>query len=415
MPRLAPAFAAACALALAPFVGAQQPATSPDVTVSPLAEGLWRLTILGNVNVVACVGPDGALLVDTGYANSAPALTAALAALGGKDVRLVINTHSHADHVGGNAAFAQRAQILAHANARARMASYYALPSTDVAGLPSVTFTDGLTLHFNGETIRVFTLGPAHTDGDIIVHFTRAGVVVMGDILLADTFPNADLRRGGQVNGLEHAFTTVLSTLPKDTKFVAGHGRDLTVDELRAYQEMIVATIGAVRQSIAAGKAPDAMVAEGILDRWARWSGPRGLSTSDWTLNVAQSLTGGPVPSICAPITEALVDEDAQAAAVLYRTLRREQPHRYDFGEGQLNALGYELLQRGRVDDAIAIFALNVEAYPEAFNTHDSLGEAYLAAGNRDRATASYKRSLELNPANSNAAEALQRLVAERK
>ena len=78
-----------------------------------------------------------------------------------------------------------------------------------------------------------------------------------------------------------------------------------------------------------------------------------------------------------------------------------------------LNLLGYALLQRNRVDDAIKIFKLNVEVYPQAFNTYDSLGEAYMNAGETELAIKNYEKSLELNPQNENAVNQLRTLRGE--
>jgi Tfp pilus assembly protein PilF len=75
-----------------------------------------------------------------------------------------------------------------------------------------------------------------------------------------------------------------------------------------------------------------------------------------------------------------------------------------------MNALGYQYLQSGKVSEAIELFKLNVTAYPEAPNTYDSLGEAYMKHGDKDLAIKNYSRSLELNPDNTNAAEMLKRL-----
>jgi tetratricopeptide (TPR) repeat protein len=83
---------------------------------------------------------------------------------------------------------------------------------------------------------------------------------------------------------------------------------------------------------------------------------------------------------------------------------------RYDFAEVHLNGLGYELLGAGRVAEAVEIFKLNVAAYPAEFNTYDSLAEAYAASGQKELAILNYKKSLELNPQNTNAADALKRL-----
>lgn len=98
----------------------------------------------------------------------------------------------------------------------------------------------------------------------------------------------------------------------------------------------------------------------------------------------------------------------AEQAVKLYRALR--QGDLYDFSEPELNTLGYELLGAGRVAEAVEIFKLNVEAFPEAFNTYDSLAEAYAVRGDKGLAIKNYRRSLELNPQNTNAAEKLKEL-----
>ncbi|NIR52311.1 tetratricopeptide repeat protein, partial [candidate division KSB1 bacterium] len=78
--------------------------------------------------------------------------------------------------------------------------------------------------------------------------------------------------------------------------------------------------------------------------------------------------------------------------------------------ERQINILGYKLLNNGRTDDAIDVFKLNVAAFPNSANTYDSLGEAYMKAGMKEPAIQNYKKSLELNPDNSNAVAMLKRL-----
>lgn len=105
--------------------------------------------------------------------------------------------------------------------------------------------------------------------------------------------------------------------------------------------------------------------------------------------------------------------EGLEAAIARYHELKEADPEAYEFGEPELNRLGYYYLGRGDTETAIRIFRLNVEIYPDAFNTYDSLGEAYLAAGDREHAIANYQRSLELNPGNTNATEVLGDLGVE--
>jgi|GEM_PF-414278 len=107
---------------------------------------------------------------------------------------------------------------------------------------------------------------------------------------------------------------------------------------------------------------------------------------------------------------EVLQADGAPAAIRYYDECREANPHTIMFTESQMNALGYEYLYRGEVKEAIALFELNVRAYPEAYNAYDSLGEAYMEDGQYGIAIANYEKSLELNPENSNAREKLEEL-----
>jgi dienelactone hydrolase len=128
--------------------------------------------------------------------------------------------------------------------------------------------------------------------------------------------------------------------------------------------------------------------------------------TVDWFKNVR-------TVSIARAIGRIVREQGAEAAAKQYYELKRTKPDTYDFGEPELNTLGYVLLGEKRVKEAIEIFKLNVAVYPEAFNTYDSLGEAYLAAGERELAIKNYKKSLELNPQNTNATDVLKRIAGQ--
>ncbi len=115
-------------------------------------------------------------------------------------------------------------------------------------------------------------------------------------------------------------------------------------------------------------------------------------------------------PSIVDEIAHTLMRDGLAAAISDYRRLRKEQFEVYDFSERELNRLGYDLLKQQRVADAIEIFKLNVEIFPNAANAYDSLGEAYLKAGDQGLAAKNYRKSLELNPHNANAAEVLKKI-----
>lgn len=102
-----------------------------------------------------------------------------------------------------------------------------------------------------------------------------------------------------------------------------------------------------------------------------------------------------------------------EAAVKQYRELKATQPDAYDFSEGEFIGLGYLLLHQKRYNEAIEIFKLSVEAYPESYNTYDSLGEAYMDNGDKDLAIKNYEKSLELKPGNRNGIEMLKKLKAQ--
>ena len=117
-----------------------------------------------------------------------------------------------------------------------------------------------------------------------------------------------------------------------------------------------------------------------------------------------------PKMSIAAVVEKTISDKGIDAAVAEYRDLKAKASPTHDFAESELNALGYRLMQADKMKEAVEIFKLNVEAYPQGFNTYDSLAEAYMNTNQRDLAITNYKKSLELNPKNTDAIEALKKL-----
>src|SRR4030095_14480575 len=114
--------------------------------------------------------------------------------------------------------------------------------------------------------------------------------------------------------------------------------------------------------------------------------------------------------SIIARLDKTIREKGIEAGITEYRNLKARESATYDFAEAELNTLGYLLMRAGKVKDAIEIFKLNVEAYPQASNPYDSLGEAYMNMNERELAITNYKKAVELNPKNTNAVEMLKRL-----
>ncbi|HSG82037.1 MAG TPA: tetratricopeptide repeat protein, partial [Gemmatimonadota bacterium] len=116
------------------------------------------------------------------------------------------------------------------------------------------------------------------------------------------------------------------------------------------------------------------------------------------------------LPSIGQAIANTIMHKGIEVGIEEYHRLRREQPNDYDFTEPHLNALGRALLQHNRVEYAIAVFELNAETYPNSADCYAGLGEAYTILGDKEKAIASYKRSLELDPHNQKAVKKLEEL-----
>jgi tetratricopeptide (TPR) repeat protein len=114
--------------------------------------------------------------------------------------------------------------------------------------------------------------------------------------------------------------------------------------------------------------------------------------------------------SIAETLLQTINEKDLQSAITQYHELKTTRFDFYDFRESELNTLGYQLLRMNKILEAIEIFKLNVEAYPQSSNVYDSLGEAYMVKCDRDQAIMNYEKSLELDPNNSDSVEMLKKL-----
>lgn len=117
-----------------------------------------------------------------------------------------------------------------------------------------------------------------------------------------------------------------------------------------------------------------------------------------------------PLKSIIDTMMQAVLNKNVKTAIEIYNDLKDDHEKEYNFKESQLNILGYQLLQANMTKDAIEIFKLNVEQFPDSFNVYDSLGEGYMTNGDTKLAIANYKKSLAINPKNDNAKKMLDQL-----
>ena len=199
----------------------------------------------GNIGVSS--GPDGVFLIDDQFAPLTPKIQQAVAKISDQPVRFVLNTHWHGDHTGGNENFGKAgALIVAHDNVRVRMSSDQFLaafnekvPASPAGALPVVTFSETTTFHINGDALHVVHVPNAHTDGDSIVHFTRANVLHMGDTFFNNSYPFIDISSGGSIQGVIAAADRALALTNAETRVIPGHGSITDRQGLVAYRDML--------------------------------------------------------------------------------------------------------------------------------------------------------------------------------
>jgi glyoxylase-like metal-dependent hydrolase (beta-lactamase superfamily II) len=234
-----------------------------EVQTVKVADGLYVLmggAAQGNIAVSA--GSDGLLIVDSMYAPMHQKIMDALARISSQRIRYVVNTHLHGDHTAGNEAMANLgAVIISHENVRKRMAAQQngAAPA---GALPVVTYTDSMTLHFNGEEIYIYHPAPAHTDGDSIIYFRHANVMHVGDVPSSLRYPNIGVNEGGSVDGMIAAARQVMKIANPDTKIIPGHlGPVVGFKEIQQQLDMFAAVRDRVVSAIRAGKTLEEVVA----------------------------------------------------------------------------------------------------------------------------------------------------------
>lgn len=221
----------------------------PKLETVEIAEGIYMLQGKGG-NIGVFTGPDGVLIIDDKFADTVEVVKAAIAEVSKAPLVYVINTHHHGDHTGGNPEFGKVARIVAHENARARLVSAKAAPE----GLPVITYGDHMSIHFNGQELRLVHLPGGHTDGDTAIFFTGSNVVHLGDNFFNKRLPFIDLDSGGDPAKLIASTERLLAELPDDVVIIPGHGPRATKSDLRAFHALLVDTLATVKKARAAGK-----------------------------------------------------------------------------------------------------------------------------------------------------------------
>jgi cyclase len=284
------------------------PAEAALVTV---ADGVhaW-IGASGDSNAGAIETPDGLLVVDAQqYPRLARQLRAAVLAKTGKPLRALINTHCHLDHTSGNVVFAD-VPILAHEKTLVAMNACFgprtgdawsisdfatkirflfgqnildlvpdddparrwfegriSLPDYDTVTIlpPSQTFADRFAFHLPDDTVRLHYFGPAHCDGDIVVHLERRKVAFLGDLLFVNRFPwLGDCDLDGLIAALGHVLTLDVEVV------IPGHGPPATLAEVTRFRQMLIELRAAVERAVKAGASEAAAEREVALPQYAQ-------------------------------------------------------------------------------------------------------------------------------------------------
>ena len=286
-------------------LGAQRPAENSDIRVLPMKGNIWMIAAAGS-NIVASIGKDGILLVDTGAAaisdkvlatvqaldrqvtaarmpqkscvgivqgcgwwNSSTFLPTTSAPPAPKPIVGIVNTSFDADHIGGNATLAsagrshvglaaQNAWIITHEKAPTHQPKGSPVAA---AALPTETY-DGLSFKlnfFNGEGVVLWHLPAAHTDGDTVVQFRESEVLVAGDLFNMSSYPVIDVDRGGSIQGVVDALNRILDLsviehmMEGGTMVVPGHGRMADSADVAYYRDMMTIIRDRVRAAVKKG------------------------------------------------------------------------------------------------------------------------------------------------------------------
>lgn len=259
------------------------PPPNPEIRIERVAPGVAVLFGRGG-NIGVSYGPDGNILIDDQYAPATERVVAAVRTLDADPIRFVINTHWHGDHTGGNENLGRAGTVIfAHDNVRLRMTMEQLVrgervPPSPSGALPVITFSQDLTFHLNGDDIRAIHVDHAHTDGDSLIHWTRANVLHMGDTWFNGMLPFIDLDSGGSIDGAIVAVERGLALANDGTVIIPGHGPVGRRADLVRYRDMLRLIRDRVRAEIRRHRTLDQIKALRLADPYGR---PNGFISPD--------------------------------------------------------------------------------------------------------------------------------------
>jgi len=200
----------------------QRPRIPPTGTIKKVRDNLYVIPGAGG-NTTVFVTRTGVVLVDTKLANNGEAILSQVRTVSGRAVTMIINTHSHPDHIGSNDYFAPSVEKVTHENTKKWMAAN-ARVASNPAVMPTKTFTDKMTLGSGRDQIDLYYFGAGHTDGDAFIVFPALRAMAAGDIFAWKMAPLIDPMAGGSVVALPDTLEKVIKGIRNVDTVIEGHG-----------------------------------------------------------------------------------------------------------------------------------------------------------------------------------------------
>lgn len=228
---------------------------------------------------------EGSIVVDTQFPEQAAHLLGVFKEKGGSAIDLLINTHHHADHTSGNLTLKEVSKhLLAHTNSKLNQEKQAKARNTEnTQWYPDQTFSDKWCQDIGKESICLHYFGPGHTNGDSLVHFEKANVVHMGDLLFNRIYPNIDKAAGASIQNWMLVLDRAYNVFNKKSIFVCGHGQEadaVTVDRefLREMKFFFENLLDFVNRQIKAGKTRDEIIALTEIPGMENWKDRNGFA-----------------------------------------------------------------------------------------------------------------------------------------
>jgi len=260
---------------------ARQSGATAKITTQTLRGNVSALIGSGG-NIGVLTGPDGKLIIDSGYSRSQKQIADALARVSGDPIKHLINTHWHFDHTDGNDwMHSAGATIMAHENTKKHLSTTtrvedwnFTFPASPAGAIPTDVFNADKTLYRNGATIALKCYDPAHTDSDISVYFAEADVLHTGDTWWNGYFPFIDYSTDGSLDGMIRAAEANVARVTDKTIVIPGHGPVGGKAEMIEYRD----TLATIHDRVAAlkreGKSLNEIVAAKPTAAYdAKWGG----------------------------------------------------------------------------------------------------------------------------------------------